>query len=252
MKPVCVVHVDGPTGSGKTAFVECLLRSRVPSCVYVRVEHDSKLQAPISIRGVFHEDLVRVAAAGVHDTILYRYGECDSEDFETELGPSAARQLRIVEGDLIQNFADCRVFVARLPTDGQRLLRVASGPRRVRLRPPARMSSYERALTENWSPTQKPDESESHWQLAPGYEEMLLAHMVVLSLRSGDPDVEVDAFLADAVRIRRDRAVFADVADPRCYRSNMTIVAADLADAGHAGTRKAIARVRRLWRGERR
>jgi hypothetical protein len=55
--------------------------------------------------------------------------------------------------------------------------------------------------------------------------------------------------LEDVRRLRADRAVFDDVLGWRGSRVPITVVAADLADPRHAGTRKAVARVKRSIRG---
>jgi hypothetical protein len=71
---------------------------------------------------------------------------------------------------------------------------------------------------------------------------------VVLNAREDTERRRAQELLEEVRRLRVDRAVFADVLGWRGSRVPITAVVADLADPRDAGTRKALARVRRSVR----
>ena len=87
-----------------------------------------------------------------------------------------------------------------------------------------------------------------HWAVAAGYAGIEHAQLVVLNAREDAERRRAQELLEEVRRLRVDRAVFADVLGWRGSRVPITAVVADLADPRDAGTRKAVARVRRSVR----
>jgi hypothetical protein len=95
------------------------------------------------------------------------------------------------------------------------------------------------------APAPEPTE---HWAITDGYEGIEHAQLVVVNVRSAAERERGESLLAGVHRIRKDRAVFDDVLGFRGSKIPITAVVADLADRDDAGTRKALARVRRAIR----
>jgi hypothetical protein len=68
---------------------------------------------------------------------------------------------------------------------------------------------------------------------------------VVINLREGDDRDAADRMLADVARIRRDDDVWTSILGRFGDRPKVAAVLADLSDAKNAGTKKALARIKR-------
>jgi len=87
-----------------------------------------------------------------------------------------------------------------------------------------------------------------HWAVAAGYAGIEHAQLVVLNTCEDAERRRAQGLLEDVRRLRADPAVFDDVLGWRGSRVPITAVVADLANARDAGTRKAVARVKRSVR----
>jgi hypothetical protein len=99
-----------------------------------------------------------------------------------------------------------------------------------------------------WARNAPPPEPTAHWTVAPGYEGIEHAQVVVVNVRSFEEESAADRLLADLARIRKDPTVFKEVLGWRGRKTPITAVAADLSDPRHPGTKKAVARIKRAIR----
>ena len=90
--------------------------------------------------------------------------------------------------------------------------------------------------------------SEKHWSVADAYAGIEHAGLVVVNCRHGGNRRAAEALVADVVRLRKDKALAADILGIRGNRIPVTAVVADLADPNDPGRKKAIARARRAIR----
>lgn len=90
------------------------------------------------------------------------------------------------------------------------------------------------------------------WTLHQRYRGIDRAGLVVVHCETDDERSRADAFLDEVARMRRDHAVFYDMAKLGVRRVPITAVRADLGNAKDAGTKKAIARIARTVREARR
>jgi len=91
-------------------------------------------------------------------------------------------------------------------------------------------------------------DSEKHWSVADAYAGIEHAGLVVVNSRHGNNRQAAEALVADVVRLRKDKALAADILGTRGNRKPVTAVVADLADPDDPGRKKAIARIRRAIR----
>lgn len=83
------------------------------------------------------------------------------------------------------------------------------------------------------------------WAVLDGYQGIERADLVIINGRNPDEEQRGMKMLSDINRLRKDKEVFKDVIDLRGRRTPITAVVANLSDPAHAGTRKALARMRR-------
>jgi hypothetical protein len=190
----------------------------------------------------------------------------------------------VIEGDSPLGDADLRVFVAPPPAAGQTLLVRQRRDHAAQLR--ARTAAMERLLGEPDGAAQlleqlvggpvvafareRPELMEQarvgllagigkirsapplapteHWAVAAGYAGIEYAQLVVVNACEDAEQRRAHGLLEDVRRLRADQAVFDDVLGWRGSRVPITAVVADLADVRHAGTRKAVARMKRSIR----
>ena len=84
--------------------------------------------------------------------------------------------------------------------------------------------------------------------VAGGYEGVEHAQLVVVNIRSEAERQRGEQLVADVGRLRKDSALFDAILGFRGSRIPVTAVVANLADPRDAGTKKAVARVRRALR----
>ncbi len=283
MRKRSIIQVEGPSGAGKTTFVERLLESEIGLALGVRAEMDPTLKASRESAPRGHDELRRYRAAGADGAALWRFPRRDVDAFFTTRFMDEFSEIVYVEGDDPTGLADLIVFVAPpLPERGallvrggrgerprsserreERLLRAIGDEEVVRLfgalmgepfasiirERPDLMHEIRRKASSQPVPrsgaTPRPTD---RWTLAPGYDGIPRARLVVVNVRSDEEETRARAVVEGVDRLRTDEAVFRDVLGPLGSRVPVTAVAANLADPKDRGLKKAIARVKRTVR----
>lgn len=93
-----------------------------------------------------------------------------------------------------------------------------------------------------------PPKPTSHWAVAPGYEGIERAQLVVANARDDDQQQRCEALVQEVARLRKDVKVFKDVLGLRGNRIPVTAVVARLGNPNDPGLKKAVARVKRAIR----
>jgi len=281
-----IIHIDGAPGAGKTAFVERLLGALDEWVLAVRCRRDQSLRHARESWSASDPEVRRYRAAGASDAGRFTFpSDRDAADdfFTTRLLTDVSDAV-VIEGDSPLRDADLRVFVAPPPAAGQALLVRERRDRAAQQR--AQADAMERLLGEpdgaarlldqlvggplvafareqpelleqarvsllagigkvRAAPPPAPTE---RWAVAAGYAGIEHAQLVVLNTCEEAERRRAQGLLEDVRRLRADRAVFDDVLGWRGSRVPITAVVADLANARDAGTRKAVARVKRSVR----
>ena len=280
-----IIHVDGSPGAGKTTFVERLLGAVDEWALAVRCRDESLRYARESSSARAPE-MRRYRAAGATEAGRFTFPSArdSADDFFSNRLMTAASDIVVIEGDRPLRGADLRVFVAPPPAADQTLLVCERRDRAAQLR--AQADAMQRLLAEPAGATRlleqlvggpvvafardqpelleqarlsllagidraraaPPPSPTEHWAVAAGYAGIEHAQLVVLNAREDAERRRAQGLLEEVRRLRVDRAVFADVLGWHGSRVPITAVVADLADPRDAGTRKAVARVRRSVR----
>jgi hypothetical protein len=278
-----IIHIDGAPGAGKTAFVERLLGALDESVPAVRCRRDESLRHARESWSARDPEVRRYRAAGASDAGRFTFPSARdaADDFFTSRLLTDVSDAVVIEGDSPLRDADLRVFVAPPPAAGQALLVRERRDRAAQQR--AQADAMERLLGEpdgaarlldqlvggpvvafareqpelleqarvsllagigkiRTAPPLAPTE---HWAVAAGYAGIEHAQLVVLNTCEDAERRRAQGLLEDVRRLRADRAVFDDVLGWRGSRVPITAVVTDLANARDAGTRKAVARVKR-------
>lgn len=281
-----IIHVDGSPGAGKTTFVERLLGAVDEWALAVRCRRDESLRYARESSSARAPEMRRYRAAGATEAGRFTFpSDRDAaDDFFSSRLMTAASDIVVLEGDSPLRGADLRVFVAPPPAAGQALLVRERRDRAAQLR--AQADAMQRLLAEpdgaarlleqlvggpvvafardqpelleqarlsllagiDRARAAPPPTPTEHWAVAAGYAGIEHAQLVVLNAREDTERRRAQGLLEEVRRLRVDRAVFADVLGWRGSRVPITAVVADLADPRDAGTRKALARVRRSVR----
>ena len=126
MRARALVHVAGPAGAGKTAFVEALIADLVDRGAFVlaaRCVRDKRLRAPRETAPKAHPELRRYLEAGAAGAALFAFSEEDEASdafFMTRLMEDYSEAV-VLEGDGLLPFVDLAVFVAPAPASGRTL-----------------------------------------------------------------------------------------------------------------------------------
>ena len=283
MRQRALVHVGGTPGAGKTALVEAIIADIGASVLAARCVRDDSLLESRETAPATHPELRRYREAGATGTALFRFPERDigSDAFFMTRLMEDYSEVVMLEGQNPLEFVDLAVFVTPAPRPGRTLLvrrkrdrakeeraRVAALERQLR-RPdgvaeflgqaiggpivelarthPALLEEARAKLLRDIeqarrAPAPRPTE---HWALAPGYQGIEQAQLVVVNVRTGAERPRGEQLVADVGRLRMDADVFEDILGWRGKRIPVTAVVADLADPTDRGRRKALARVRR-------
>jgi hypothetical protein len=278
------IHIDGPAGAGKTTLVETLLAHTDHMIIAARFARDDTLPEPRESVAETDPELRRYLAAGAHAAARYVFpgtGDVHDAFFQTDMMQDFSHAV-VIEGDCPIGFADVTAFVA--PATGGRLLvrcksdepsrekaamdvleAVLSRPGGLeaildRLISPAlgefarqqpALVEQERgkALAELAELRSKPvPRHRMRWAVADTYRGIERAQLVIVNIRDEAETSNGEALLAEVARLRKDEAVFADVMGPRGSRVPITAVVANLTQPTDPGTRKALARIRRVVR----
>ena len=272
------IHFEGPAGAGKTALIERLLISESSKLLLAsRCEQDERLTEPQEFASGKDEELNRYRDAGASGVMRFRFPPDASQEsfFLTDMMQDYSQGV-LVEGDAPPGFFfELTVFVAPpLPPGEALLLQVEGGPafrrRRalasVRRKHGVREAEF-RASTMSFglgTPLQGIDSrrevvsfplsrrgtgsTDLCWILAPGYEAMAAAQVVVLNARFPDERVRAEAMLQGIARIRKDKAIFRDVVGTLGDKRPITAVVTDLSDPKDKGLKKALTRIRRVFK----
>ncbi len=111
------IHIAGPTGSGKTAFVEALLAADDGPTLVARCVRDDSLRRSRESSPRTHPEMQRYRQAGAYATATFAFPRHDPdpiEFYETQLMLNYSRAV-ILEGDNPAGYADLEVFVAPAP-----------------------------------------------------------------------------------------------------------------------------------------
>lgn len=281
-----IIHVDGPAGAGKTTFVERLLGALDGWVLAVRCRRSESLRQARESSSARDPEVRRYRAAGASDAGRFTFpaAQDSADDFFTSRLLTDVSDVVVIEGDSPLGDADLRVFVAPPPAAGQTLLVRQRRDHAAQLR--ARTAAMERLLGEpdgaarlleqlvggpvvalarerpelleqarvgllagiGKTRTAPPLAPTEHWAVAVGYAGIEYAQLVVVNACQDAERRRAHGLLEDVRRLRADQAVFDDVLGWRGSWVPITAVVADLADARHAGTRKAVARVKRSVR----
>jgi hypothetical protein len=279
-----LIHVDGPPGGGKTTLVEVLLAHTDYMITAVRCVRDDALPAPRESLAKTDPEPRRYRVAGAHAAARYAFpGTGDAPDafFQTDVMQDFSHAV-VFEGDCPVSFAEVTAFVASA-TGGRLLVRRKSDqPSRQReamdaleallgrpgglesllggligpglgefaLQQPELVDQERRkALAQLAELRSRPvAKQRMRWAVADTYRGIERAQLVVVNIRDHTEKDKAEALLAEVARLRKDDAVFTDVMGPRGNRVPITAVVANLTQPTDAGTKKALARIRRVIR----
>ena len=282
-----IIHVGGPAGAGKTTLIESLLRAYDGPVLVARCSRDDSLRKSKDAsprRG--HPELQRYRKAGAEGTAVFSFlGEdFDSDAFYMSDLMQEHSHAVVLEGDSPLGFPDLRVFVAPALTRGRRLLvrrkrdraaaaRAEADALERLLRQPDGMEQFVTGMlgervTEfaRRNPTMldetrtnllagiervrgaRPPKPTVHWAIAEGYAGIEHAQVVVVNVREQRDVAEGERLLAGLRRVRKDPEVFDDILGRRGTRIPITAATANLAASADPGTRKVVARIKRLIR----
>jgi hypothetical protein len=281
-----IVHVAGPPGSGKTAFIEVMLAGMDALVLAARCVRDDALHQARETTPRTHPELRRYREAGASGAALFSFsgdGIGPDDFFMTDLMTDYSHAV-VLEGDSPLGFVDLRVFVAPAPAQGDELfvrrLHDRAGSERARaaalerlLREPAGLvellgeiggapmaglarNSPElveqmrvRLLAGTAAAKRGPaPRPEERWAIADRYGGIEHAQLVVVNARSDSDRPASEHLVSEVARLRKDKELFADILGFRGHRTPVTAVVADLADPKDPGCKKALARARRALR----
>lgn len=287
MRERALIHVGGPKGAGKTAFIEQILGGAGEWILAARCVRDDSLRQARETTPKSHPEIRRYREAGATGAALFTFPDSDIGSdafFLTHLMEDYSKAV-LLEGDNPLGFVDLAVFVAPPPSTGasllvrrkrdrakeeraradamERLLREPDGVAQLlgqmvgaplaelarkspKLAEDTRARFLEAVAQARSAPPPKPTE---HWAIADGYEGIERAQLVVINVRDDGERERGDRLVAEVHRIRKDAAVFDDILGYRGNKIPVTAVVANVADRNDAGTKKALARVRRAIRG---
>jgi hypothetical protein len=119
-----IIHVDGPPGAGKTAYVEWLLGALDEWVLAVRCRRDESLRQARESSSTRDPEVRRYRAAGASGAGRFTSpsGRDAADDFFTSRLLTDVSDVVVIEGDSPLRDADLRVFVASPPPVGQDLL----------------------------------------------------------------------------------------------------------------------------------
>lgn len=285
MRERAFIHVAGPDGAGKTAFIEALLAADFGIVGCVRCRQDASLREERISGSMRDPELRRYAEAGASRAALYRFPEEDAEGFWDTDFMEDYLPVVLLEGENPLGYADLQVFVGPPLGQGESILRrvevdqaairaaelerlqeateTQEGFKRLflgllgdaslvemMLTGSKQVEEYRRDFQQNLDRLrqQPPPPPTEHWALQPGYEDMAGAGLILINGRSEEAKARGEALVAELPRLRKDEDVFNDVIRLKGDRRPVTAVVADLSDPKDAGLKKAIARVRRTVR----
>jgi hypothetical protein len=281
-----LIHVGGPTGSGKTALVEAIVAAADGPVLAVRCVRDHRRRLARESSPRTHAELRRYLQAGAYAASVFAFpGQvADAISFyETDLMLNYS-EVVILEGDNPLEYADLEVFVAPVPDAGETLF--VRRQRDVAAAQRARVDAWERLLSQpdgmaTWmgevmgipvgellrkkpelgndvrtkmlagiaaARKAPPARAVEHWAVSERFQGIERAGLVVVNIRDQSERASAEQLVADVHRLRKDDALFDDIVGWRGHRLPITAVVANLVDPGDAGRKKGVGRVRRTIR----
>lgn len=281
-----LIQVTGPAWAGKTTLVEDLLHGLGALVICVRAERDDSLLAAMETAPRTHAELRRYSDAGACAVACYCFpaSHADANSFfQTDFMQDYSEAV-IIEGDCPLESVDLTVFVApALPAGASLVVRArrdyaaeylaALDSWEAALASPRELAQFLRegmngpvldalladlsVLTQTSAKmraelarlrTAPPPEPTEHWAVAPGYQGIEQAGLVVANARNEIEHDRCEALVREVARLRKDAEVFGDVIGLRGSRILITAVVAHLGTPRDPGVRKAVARVKRVIR----
>jgi hypothetical protein len=260
-----LIHVGGPPGAGKTTFVEAVLTANEEEpFIVVRGRLDpSMAESRADVPTVHAEgsELHRYEEADAMTVAEYFFPEPVAERFFGEGFLHDFPATVVIEGDNPVGFADLSVYVMTVAV-GPLLQRravppLSPGPALQAMLANAgafeelaelllKQAKVEHAFRVRASAKRQPA-AEERWTVVDEHRGIERCQLVIVNVRDKDERERADAVLTDLARLRQDAGVFADLRPALVGgRTPITAVIADLTDRKDPGTRKALARVRRL------
>jgi len=243
------IHVAGPAGSGKTTFVEAVLRGVDRWWLAARGVRNDALREAREKSPKAHPELRRYREAGVTAAALFEFPESDigsDEFFMTHLMEDYSEGI-VIEGDNPLGFVNLRAYIAPPPRGGKSLFiryqrdrakeerdKVAAMESLLR-RPEGAaelldqlvgtpFGNYARGhktILENAcadflsiiekARTAPPPKPTEHWAIADGYAGIEHAQLVVVNIRSEPERRDAERLLAELARLRKEPALFDDI-----------------------------------------
>ncbi|MCX7037700.1 MAG: hypothetical protein NT005_00930 [Spirochaetes bacterium] len=283
-----IVHVAGPPGCGKTTFIESVLGATDGLLIAARCVRDDTLRHTRETAPRTHPELRRYREAGASGAALFVFPKSDIGSdafFMTELMADYSQGV-ILEGNNPLVYVDLAVFVAPPPEAGERLFvrrtrdrareqrgkvdaieqllrepdgvaeflgEIVGGPvvefarKSPKLMEDTRAKLLAGIAAVRKAPQPKPTQ---HWAISDRYKGIEHAQLVVVNVRHDSERGAGEKLAADLVRLRKEEELFKDVLGFRGRRIPITIVVANLAQPADPGRRKALARVRRVFRSK--
>jgi hypothetical protein len=281
-----LVHVAGPPAAGKTTFVEAVLAHAGQSVIIAaRCRRDDALTKPQESRPKTDPELGRYRSAGAVAVARYDFpdaGDAHDSFFVTGFMENYSDAV-LLEGDSPLVGVDISVYVASA-AGGRLLVRRKASPAQnlgagvdalqavlhhpdglallmgellgdhiaqfARGNPELVEQQRLTVLAEldrlRGAPTPR---AAMRWAIAEQYRGVEHAQLVVVNIRGQAERDSGEVLLAEVARLRKDQAVFDDVMGRRGGgKVPITAVVANLADPQDPGTKKALARVRRVLR----
>ncbi len=263
MRARSVIHVDGPEGVGKTAFIERLIEAKLATTACIRAERAPQGRLAFVSQTKHDAELKRYRRAGSSTVGSYRF---EVQDWDKFYGLAIMQEYStavLIEGDCPISHVELRVFIAPPPLEGQGLLRrVQRNAYELRQIAHERLlqkfeSSPDSAqlLEELGRPLRPPTPpspaallampTSQHWALAPRYEGIERAQLIVINARTDEERSASERLLPDIKRLRSDPEVFNDVIGHYGKKLPVTAVVADLSDLKDPGLKKAFAKIKR-------
>jgi len=278
-----IVSVGGPAGSGKTTFVEHLLRAADRPVQAVRCHREPGLVAPHESAPADHPELKRYRKAGADGAAVYRFPEPDADALFCSCFMEDPSDV-VLEGERPLDYVDLDVFIAPAPELRNKLLRRvkrnATRERRAtvtRLRkllasqdgtaqlakelletPLALLSESRPELLKlfrsgiatklvSLGSVQPSTKRSERWAITKSYRGIERAQLVVINIRSDAQRQRGERALEDVLRLRKDEEVFQDVFDSRGRRTPITAVVANLSSERDPGLKQTLRRALRAF-----
>lgn len=280
-----IVSVDGPPGSGKTTFVEYLLRATDRCVQTVRCHRDPDLDKPRESSPAGHPELKRYRTAGADGATVYRFPEPDPDAFFCSRFMEDPSDV-VIEGERPIGHVDLDVFIAPAPEPRRKLLRrvkrnlarerrvtvarlqrlLGSREGTARLADellgtplalfaecrPEMLESFRSKIAANLDrigSVEPSRERNERWEITEPYRGIEHAQLVVINIRGDAERRRGERAWEDVLRLRNETRVFEDILGWRGSRVPIKAVVADLSNERDPGLKEAVRRALRAFDG---